>query len=124
MPSTRRLFGRHATIASLTIITLTCFAFSQFTFTAAGQSPSETKNGPGAAAADKSRQSDKRIKVDVDLVLVNTTVTDPYNRLVTGLERENFRVFEDNDEQELVHFSSEDSPISIGVILDMSGSSP
>jgi len=62
------------------------------------------------------------IKVDVDLVLVNVTVTDPYNRLVTGLERENFRVFEDNSEQEAVHFSSEDVPISIGVIFDLSGS--
>jgi len=63
-----------------------------------------------------------RIKVDVDLVLVNVTVTDPYNRLVTGLERENFRVFEDNSEQEVVHFSSEDVPISIGVVFDLSGS--
>jgi Ca-activated chloride channel family protein len=62
------------------------------------------------------------IRVDVDLVLVNVTVTDPYNRLVTGLERENFRVFEDNTEQEAIHFSSEDVPISIGVIFDLSGS--
>jgi len=60
--------------------------------------------------------------VDVDLVLVNVTVTDPFNRLVTGLEQENFRVFEDSAEQEVVHFSSEDVPISIGVIFDLSGS--
>jgi hypothetical protein len=33
---------------------------------------------------------------DVDLALVNVTVTDPYNRLVTGLDTDNFRVFEDN----------------------------
>jgi len=60
--------------------------------------------------------------VDVDLVLVNVTVTDPFNRLVTGLEQENFRVFEDSAEQEVVHFSSEDVPISIGVVFDLSGS--
>jgi Ca-activated chloride channel homolog len=54
--------------------------------------------------------------------LVNVTVTDPYNRLVAGLEVDNFRVFEDNVEQEVVNFSSEDVPISIGVILDLSGS--
>jgi Ca-activated chloride channel family protein len=65
---------------------------------------------------------DRSIKVDVDMVLVNVTVTDPYGRLVTGLEQENFRVFEDNTEQEVVHFSSEDVPISIGMIFDMSGS--
>ena len=62
------------------------------------------------------------LRVDVDLALVNVTVTDPYNRLVTGLEPDNFRIFEDNVEQEVVNFSSEDVPISIGVILDHSGS--
>jgi Ca-activated chloride channel family protein len=62
------------------------------------------------------------VHVDVDLALVNITVTDPYNRLVTGLELDNFRIFEDNVEQEVVNFSSEDVPISIGVIFDHSGS--
>jgi len=62
------------------------------------------------------------IRTDVDMALVNITVTDPYNRLVTGLEQDNFRVFEDNVEQEVVTFSSEDVPISIGVIFDFSGS--
>jgi Ca-activated chloride channel homolog len=64
----------------------------------------------------------KVIRTDVDLALVNVTVTDPFNRLVTGLEQDNFRVFEDNVEQEIVTFSSEDVPISIGVIFDFSGS--
>src|SRR6266446_4814130 len=62
------------------------------------------------------------IKLDVDLALLNVTVTDPYNRLVTGLEPDNFRVYEDNIEQEVVTFSAEDVPISIGVIFDFSGS--
>jgi len=62
------------------------------------------------------------VHLDVDLALVNITVTDPYDRLVTGLEPDNFRVFEDNIEQEVVTFSSEDVPISIGIILDLSGS--
>ncbi len=62
------------------------------------------------------------VHIDVNLALVNVTVTDPYNRLVTGLEPDNFRIFEDNVEQEVVNFSSEDVPISIGVILDHSGS--
>jgi Ca-activated chloride channel homolog len=67
-------------------------------------------------------QPGKVIRADVDLALVNVTVTDPYNRLVTGLEPDNFRVFEDSIEQEIVSFSSEDVPISIGVIFDFSGS--
>ena len=67
-------------------------------------------------------QKSQSIRVDVDLVLVNATVTDPFNRLVTGLESENFRIYEDKVEQELIHFSSEDVPISIGVVFDLSGS--
>ncbi|MGH9602935.1 MAG: VWA domain-containing protein [Terriglobales bacterium] len=64
----------------------------------------------------------KPIKVDVDLVLVNVTITDPLNRLVTGLEREHFVVLESNQPQHIRHFSSEDAPISLGVIFDLSGS--
>ena len=62
------------------------------------------------------------VHVDVDLALINVIVADPYNRLVTGLDPDNFRVFEDNVEQEIINFSSEDVPISIGVIFDCSGS--
>src|SRR5690349_9065477 len=64
---------------------------------------------------------DQSIHMNVDLALVNVTVTDPYNRIVTGLGPDNFRVFEDKVEQEVVNFSAEDVPASIGVILDLSG---
>jgi Ca-activated chloride channel family protein len=62
------------------------------------------------------------LHIDVELALVNVTVTDPYDRLVTGLEVDNFRIFENSVEQEIQYFSSEDVPISIGVIFDLSGS--
>ena len=62
------------------------------------------------------------VRVDVELALVNVTVTDPHNRMVTGLESDNFRIFENDVEQEIQYFSSEDVPISIGVIFDLSGS--
>ncbi len=62
------------------------------------------------------------LKVDVDLVLVPVTITDPMNRLVTGLEKENFQLFEGNSSQEIRTFSSEDAPVSLGVIFDSSGS--
>jgi Ca-activated chloride channel homolog len=80
---------------------------------------------PPKAAADMDpslRTHTKPFKVDVDLVLVPVTITDPMNRLVTGLEKENFEVFEAGSKQEIRHFSSEDAPISLGVIFDMSGS--
>jgi Ca-activated chloride channel family protein len=68
------------------------------------------------------RTPGKPLKVDVGLVLVPVTVTDPMNRLVTGLDKENFAVFEDKEAEEIKNFSSEDAPVSIGVIFDMSGS--
>jgi Ca-activated chloride channel family protein len=62
------------------------------------------------------------LKVDVDLVLVPVTITDPLNRLVTGLEKENFQLVEGSAAQEIRTFSSEDAPVSLGVIFDSSGS--
>ena len=62
------------------------------------------------------------LKTQTELTLVGATVTDPLGRIVTGLEREDFRVFEDGVEQEVTWFSSQDVPVSIGVIFDMSGS--
>jgi Ca-activated chloride channel family protein len=62
------------------------------------------------------------LKVDVDLVLVPVTITDPMNRLVTGLDKVNFQLFEGNAAQEIRTFSSEDAPVSLGVIFDSSGS--
>ena len=62
------------------------------------------------------------LKVAVDLVLVPVTITDPMNRLVTGLEKENFELYEGNSKEEIKSFSSEDAPVSLGVIFDSSGS--
>ena len=62
------------------------------------------------------------IRVDSTLVLIPVTVTDPMNRFVTGLEKENFKIFEDRKEQDLSQFSSEDAPLSVGVVFDCSGS--
>ncbi len=73
-----------------------------------------------AAHATSNRNS--RIRVDVNLVLVPATVTDPMNRLVTGLEKENFQVFDNNTGQIIKSFSMDDAPVSIGVVFDLSGS--
>ncbi len=62
------------------------------------------------------------IKRNVDLVLVPVTITDQMDRLVTGLDKNNFQVFDGNQKQEIQHFSSEDAPVSVGIIFDMSGS--
>jgi Ca-activated chloride channel family protein len=62
------------------------------------------------------------IQVDVNMVIVNVTVTDPYDRIVTGLEQSNFQIYDEKVEQEIASFSAEDAPISVGMIFDSSGS--
>jgi Ca-activated chloride channel homolog len=62
------------------------------------------------------------IRMDVNLVLVPVTITDPMNRLVTGLEQSDFQVYENNSEQKITSFACEDAPVSIGIIFDLSGS--
>ena len=63
-----------------------------------------------------------RIRMNVDMVLVPVTVTDPMNRLVTGLEQEDFQVFENSNGQKIISFAAEDAPVSIGIVFDLSGS--
>ena len=82
----------------------------------------------GAEAAPLSGRDAQRarpgelLRMDVDLVLVPVTITDPMNRLVTGLEQDDFYVYENNAQQKIKSFSCEDAPVSIGIIMDLSGS--
>jgi len=62
------------------------------------------------------------IRVSADLVLVPVTVTDDLNHPQTNLTRENFAVYEGEKLQQVRYFSAEDSPISIGLLLDVSAS--
>jgi Ca-activated chloride channel family protein len=78
---------------------------------------------PRTKAAERIEPGPKaNIRIDSTLVLIPVTVTDPMNRFVTGLEKENFKIFEDKKEQPISQFSSEDAPLSIGVVFDCSGS--
>jgi Ca-activated chloride channel family protein len=62
------------------------------------------------------------IRIDVNLVLVPMTVTDPMNRLVTGLEKENFYLTDNNIPQTIKSFATQDAPLTIGIVFDLSGS--
>lgn len=77
-------------------------------------------NGP--LAPHKPQPAAGSIQIDVEMVLVNVSVTDAYGHPVPNLERKNFRLFEDNIEQEILTFSNEDVPASIGLLFDTSGS--
>jgi Ca-activated chloride channel family protein len=62
------------------------------------------------------------IRTDVNRVFIPTTVTDSYGRPILGLHKQDFRLWEDGVQQGLSEFFTEDGPISVGVVLDISGS--
>ena len=100
--------------------TIPVILFTVWALSAAAQNvkieprPKPTENAPVLPKAN--------IRVDTNVVLIPVTVTDPLNRFVTGLEKENFKILEDKAEQKIVTFGSEDAPLSIGIVFDTSGS--
>ncbi len=70
----------------------------------------------------KQKQDGASIKVNVNLVVLHTSVLDDRSHFVDGLKQENFRVFEDRVEQKLSVFKREDIPVSLGLVIDNSGS--
>ena len=75
------------------------------------------QDGPPAAAQDGTP-----FKAAVELVNVTATVTDSEGRFVPDLTQDDFAVFEDGRPQEIAYFSSERVPVSLGILLDVSGS--
>jgi Ca-activated chloride channel homolog len=65
---------------------------------------------------------DNKIRIDVNLVVLHTSVLDDRGRFADGLKQDNFRVFEDKVEQKLSVFKREDIPVSMGLVIDNSGS--
>jgi Ca-activated chloride channel family protein len=100
------------------------------------QSPEPPKMAPHPAYAAVGTQSEtihvegaprldahvNPLRVNVDLALVSVAVTDEMNHVVTSLKKEAFTLFENGIEQEIQQFSTEDGPISVGLILDFSKS--
>ncbi len=84
--------------------------------------PKGTEAAPESGTTSLKIHPGSFIRMNVDMVLVPVTITDPLNRLVTGLEKEDFQVYENNNEEKIASFASEDAPVSIGIIFDLSGS--
>ncbi len=82
----------------------------------------ETSHPSAIQLSDSTLHRAKPLRADVDVVLVPITVTDPMNRPVLGLQKQDFRVFEDNTLQQVQYFSAEEAPISVGLLLDTSKS--
>ena len=75
-----------------------------------------------AAGTILPRSGIPRLRMEANLVLVPMTVTDGMNRLVTGLEAPNFEIYDNNVGQAIKTFSTEDAPVTIGIVFDLSGS--
>jgi VWFA-related protein len=84
------------------------------------------KDQPKVAIQPRARQElaaeGGRLRVDSSLVLIPVSVTDPKNHLVTGLDPQQFRVFEGKAEQKVLDCSNDDAPLSVGIVFDSSGS--
>jgi Ca-activated chloride channel homolog len=76
----------------------------------------------GSARVAGQNQEDFRFRSGVDLVNVTATVVDRNGRFVPGLRQSDFIVYEENELQEVTHFSNERVPVSLGLVLDTSGS--
>lgn len=73
-------------------------------------------------AQEQRSQESFRFRSGVELVNVTATVSDDDGRFVSGLRKEDFVVYDDNDRVDVTHFSNERVPVSLGILLDTSGS--
>lgn len=86
---------------------------------AATSTPAPT---PPAAPQKSGTDIDGPVIVNTDLITFTVTVTDTYGRYVSGLGKNAFTVLDEKRPQEITFFSDDDSPVSVGVIFDLSGS--
>src|SRR5260370_30959939 len=87
--------------------------------TVAGQVSIEPRAKP--APPKKEARGPANIRVDTTLILVPVSVNDPLNRPVSGLEKDDFRLFEDKVAQSITQFAMDDEPVAVGLVFDTSG---
>jgi VWFA-related protein len=75
-----------------------------------------------SSSAQKSAGGDYTLRVNANLVILSATVLDRNNALVSGLDKDDFQVYEDHVLQKVKDFSHEDLPVTVGLVIDNSGS--
>lgn len=88
----------------------------------ASNQPGDTVTRQPAAEAKKNKDGQYVFIKDVEEVVLYATVVDPRNKLVTSLDQGAFSVFEDGQPQRITSFRREDIPVSLGILIDNSGS--
>jgi len=122
-----RLFSRISLIAvlagGLAAVALQAVPFSQDkSQQVERKKPFKPELESGSPQDTRDRQKGYTIGVNVDLVVVHTTVLDKNGHFVSGLKKEDFRIYEDGVEQTISLFSQEDVPVTLGIVIDTSGS--
>jgi Ca-activated chloride channel homolog len=127
------LVNRNATRTTLASFSFLA-ALAVFALAASAQDPNQEKPSTEKAASPTQAPSPpakQRLGIELDrpeiitntdLITLTVTVTDTYGRYVSGLSKSAFTVFDNKTQQEISHFSDDDSPVSVGVIFDLSGS--
>ncbi|HEY1341657.1 MAG TPA: VWA domain-containing protein, partial [Bryobacteraceae bacterium] len=99
-------------IAGLALAAFTALAFQEQVTIQPRPKPAAKEDGPPGAT----------LRVETHLVLIPVTVNDQLNRPVNGLEKDNFRVFDDKVPQSITQFAMDDEPVAVGLVFDTSGS--
>ena len=116
-------FRRSCVLFFLSFVTMfSCQGYSQDSDQVHITPPAHSQNNAAPNGYGFSPAHVTPVRVAVDIVLVPVTVVDSANRPVTTLEKENFELYEAEQQQALRYFSTEDSPISVGILLDLSSS--
>jgi Ca-activated chloride channel family protein len=89
---------------------------------ASGPATATSAPSPPAEEQKQGTEIAGPVIVNTDLITFTVTVTDTYGRYVSGLGKNAFTVLDDKKPQEITFFSDDDSPVSVGVIFDVSGS--
>jgi Ca-activated chloride channel homolog len=77
---------------------------------------------PQSETSPSERREQETIRVSVDLVVLHATVQDRRRTLISGLDKEHFQIYEDGVLQRIESFSQEDIPVTVGLVVDNSGS--
>jgi len=77
---------------------------------------------PLVSGAQGSPPADYTLRLNADMVILSATVLDHHNALVSGLSKDDFRIYEDGVLQQIRNFSHQDIPVTAGIVVDNSGS--
>ena len=102
---------RNSTLSHRCLIALSGLVAVPFVSGAQGSQPSQIGSG-----------NEFTLRLEANMVVLSATVLDRHNAPVSGLGKDDFQVYEDGKLQQIKQFSHEDIPVTVGIVVDSSGS--